>query len=374
MKNILVTVNIIIACIAIIANCFFGMKRSKLVSYYNQTLLEIPHSKNANRDHKGIFILFCFLILLFISGARGNFTQDYDAYIEGFRLIRTMSVTEIIKKYAFDEVGFKLIVKVIGMFSDNPVIYMSVMAAITLFFYFRCFVKHSADILLSVLILISIGSYYSSFNVTYNFMAAAMYANCLDYVYEHKAKKYFLVVFLVSLIHKSAIIMLPVYFIYKIKIKRLLAIIVLVIPASWVGYIALPVLISIASAIRLYVDFSYGISTGLSFTSILKPVVVMVFLTVEYRKLNLLNEKERVWFYLTVLYFMFFILGLRSEILIRFTYYCNSGIFLLIPMIVKRVQKYKGLFYMFVCTMLVAFSIVSYYGKSRVEYTFFWQY
>src|SRR5699024_4715427 len=114
------------------------------------------------------------------------------------------------------EPGFFLLNKFISFFSTNFTVFLIVKSVIILGIYYYLFLNYSSNLSLSLLLLISMGSYYVSFNVIRQFMAAAITILAVINI-DKGFKKYFLIIILASSIHYSALVMLLFYPILKIN-------------------------------------------------------------------------------------------------------------------------------------------------------------
>lgn len=79
--------------------------------------------------------------------------------------------------------------------------------------------KNSSDVYLAVILIVFMGSYFNAFNILRQFIAVAIYSLSIESLIKRKFKKYFLVCLIAGGFHASALFMIPVYFIYNIKIS-----------------------------------------------------------------------------------------------------------------------------------------------------------
>ena len=97
--------------------------------------MKIP-VKVSERDKKNsilnLFMGVSFIILLIISGFRGDFTSEYRSYTNLFYYYNTFSITEILKSNFYEETGYVLFNKFIGIFTDNSV-YLTLITSIIIF-------------------------------------------------------------------------------------------------------------------------------------------------------------------------------------------------------------------------------------------------
>lgn len=85
--------------------------------------------------------------------------------------------------------------------------------------YFRIIKKFSKDYILSVFLFITMGIYTFSFNGLRQGIAMAIFSLSLPYLIEKKIINYFVFCILASLIHISALFMIPFYFLVNLNIR-----------------------------------------------------------------------------------------------------------------------------------------------------------
>src|SRR5690625_6863286 len=84
--------------------------------------------------------------------------------------------------------------------------------------------KYSVSVWLSVLMFVTAGSFYASFNISRQIVAVAIIFMGSSFLYNRKMIKYFLVVIFASFFHITSLIMVPFYFIlnFRINLRNLL--------------------------------------------------------------------------------------------------------------------------------------------------------
>lgn len=184
--------------------------------YFFCILFEQTDNKN-----KTLFLaLSCFIFAL-ISGLRSIYWPDTIVYVYTFENSPSLlDLTSSDKPQGFSEKGFWAIGLITKLFTEDYQIYLCIVSLITFLFLFK-------DLkLYSLYPLIGLCTYISRFYYGRNFMqirAGVCYAILLlgiKYLQEKDWKKYFLIVFIAWLFHRSAIVAIPLYFIYTfIKIK-----------------------------------------------------------------------------------------------------------------------------------------------------------
>lgn len=162
---------------------------------------------------------FCFF-LFFISAFRGDFTSDYSEYCRIYELFigRDISIFFTPEMDVFGvEKGYAFLNYIFAQVFRDPQTIIIITSVIIVGVYYM-FGKKANDKFLFLLLLINIGSYFQSFNITRQVLAASVCMLGYQYVEERKPIKYFAIVLLATTIHVSSIIMIPFYFLLRIKL------------------------------------------------------------------------------------------------------------------------------------------------------------
>lgn len=173
-----------------------------------------------NRD---IILAFACFVLTLLAGFRSVEWADTGVYAFSFLFhtpsIFDYSISDI--PYGYGEKGFYFLQVVVKTFTDNYVIFFLVVSALT----FICLYKDFK--LYSIFPLVGLCVYIARFLYGRNFMqirAGLSYAILLlsiKYILEKDWKRYFLIVFIAWLFHRSAIIAIPLYFICNwVNVKK----------------------------------------------------------------------------------------------------------------------------------------------------------
>ena len=113
------------------------------------------------------------------------------------------------------EIGYVLLVKAISLLTNNPNYMFVIISFITLFGICVFVYKYSSIKWMSILLFISLGFYYTSFNMIRQFIAIAIVMLSYKYLIEKNFLKFFMIVLCASLFHMSALIFIPFYFISR---------------------------------------------------------------------------------------------------------------------------------------------------------------
>ncbi len=141
------------------------------------------------------------------------------------------------------EFGYQLYEYLILKFTHNYFWLFFLSGLIVVYSYLHIIRRYSENYWLSVLLFVTLGIYTFFFNGLRQGIAMAIFALSLPYLLEKKFFYYLLVCIIASLFHKTALIMIPFYFLVNLRIKplyKILAIFVgsLILSGPLVGYIS----------------------------------------------------------------------------------------------------------------------------------------
>lgn len=321
-----------------------------------ESLNSMTLSKYNKRIPSYFFIIPSFLMLFFISTFRGDFTTDYKNYTNLFGLYNRYSFTDLLNAGFQNEIGFIYFNRILGIFTDNVIFFFAIMTFVILFGFFHHFKNYSANMWLSILMFVAAGSYYASFNITRHIFAVAIVFVGSKFLYERKFFKWLLVVILASLFHKTAIIMIPFYFIlnFRIKIRNW----VLIAIGSVITILLFDSIVDFAQQYlyEQYTDESYGM-WGQAITKLVLPIAFLIFSLFNIKKLEPDNIMHRIWFNAVIFYAFFNILALQVEMVERIGRFFAPYALLLIPYFFSKMKnKYLRFLYM----MILIFFLILY--------------
>lgn len=216
-----------------------------IIYYINYTLIillgAIQYFKfKDNKKAKVIYLFVCGLILLFISGWRYGIGFDYFAYANIFEKVCKSSWSELIKNRSHigaSEPLFLIFAKVVSLFSTHVQALYIASTILFLVLVFGMIYKYSKVPFVSVLMFVTLNYFYSGMNLLRYTLSAVicftaykfLLKSKMDYSKENLNFKtikndlifnflpYAGIILIAGLVHKSALIMLPIYFIVKIK-------------------------------------------------------------------------------------------------------------------------------------------------------------
>lgn len=188
------------------------------IFYFFAVYLETKVGKN--RD--AVLITAC-IVLALLAGFRDTSWSDTGVYVWSF-LYHTPSIFDFSfsdTPYGYNEKGFYLLQVLVRTITDNYTIFFFVVSVLTFYFLYKDFKQYS------IFPLIGLCAYISRFLIGRHFMqirAGLSYAILMlsiKYIFEKDWKRYFLIVFIAWLFHRSCIMAIPLYFVCNwVKVKK----------------------------------------------------------------------------------------------------------------------------------------------------------
>jgi hypothetical protein len=294
-------------------------------------LITFVESKHLSR--KAIIIPSFFLILL--SSLRSNvvgtdsrtYTLAYDFNYDPYR-------------YGFDpdvEYGYQLFDSIILNFSHNYFWLFLVSSIFIVFAYLLTIKKLSINYYYSLLIFVTFGFYTFFFNGLRQGIAMAFCFFGLPYLIEKRVVPYFITVFIASMFHVSALIMIPIYFLVNLRFKLKYKIIACFIFSTLVSQILISYL---AQGNSRYDNYTKEADQAGGYITLLFYALIGFFIFIFGKKIRnediAFNRFEQILLCGLALVFPIAFLGTDPSGPQRILYYFTSMCIFLIPYILKK--------------------------------------
>lgn len=157
-----------------------------------------------------------FAVIVFFAGAR-SYVADTTAYIKMFKDYPLFqNAHDVIFDSSAREPGFRLFSILIKTFiSDNYTVWLSIIAVISGICVMLPLYKYSCNFGVSAFLFMASCQFSWMFNGMRQFLAAAIIFTCTGLVLKNRTLLYVLIVCVLSTIHQSALLLIPMYFIAK---------------------------------------------------------------------------------------------------------------------------------------------------------------
>lgn len=300
--------------------------------------------RKPNKTKNLIFILIAFSQLFLIMAFRIGIGIDYSMYANGFQKMAQAGFETM--SYKDWEFGFVLFSKLLGAIPGMDFqIYMIILSVIAILPAALFIYKNSEMPWLSTVLYVNLFMYFMCMNFLRQMIAVSLVMLAWHFMKNNKFILYAVIIVAASFFHQTVLLMLPVYFLVKMKpgIKELLA----------YGFILLWFYAASTNLFDLVTNFyheeykeSNFIIQGLSFIYAVFPLFITIaaFILVKTETINLTNENK----YLVNLSFIGTLLMVtmaKHSIIERMSYYFIIFMILLVPLIYTSLKS-KGIHYM----------------------------
>lgn len=341
------------------------------VTFFLSLLIKLTREKNI--IYSKIIMSIMVIILIVVGGTQINI-GDTPVYMNIFKkiLINPQSVD-----FNYDG-GFVYFILLLTYISEDPQILIIICSIIINLININMFFKYESLIELQIFLYITSGYYIVTMNGLRQCMVASIFLWATKYIKKGELIKYLIVVFLMSFLHQSALIMIPVYFIARAKPWS--NIIYGLITLSLIGVILfdefIPILFNFLqnSNYSHYEKYMNVVGGG---SNIIKIFIAGVPVILSYIKRDDLCEKwnsSNIFVNITLLNMIFYIFSTFNWIFARFSIYFQIYTFILLPYLIKECfsKKEKRILY-FAC--IVCYLIVFWFEYDKnMNLSYVWKY
>lgn len=356
------------------------------------------HVKLAGRNINGrvCFFVLSSVLLIFISGFRGNFTTDYNGYVNIYDSYKYASMISILRRgyFANPETGYVLFQYIIGSIFRGPLFIFVVSSIIIVLSNLYHLNKYDDDLFIGTLLFLEAGIFFTSFNLMRQCLAASIIVLGSGFLYERKTWQYMLVILLASTFHISALIMIPFYFLSTFKLNK----------NFFLYAVIIAIFIGIAPAAAHFIQsyyWSWHVLSdygGYSWKNIVLPAAISIFTFVSYSNSNKKNTEcttsrnglimtktnihlsdkvgalsdniNNIWLNATIVYFTFILLGMWFSLANRFSTFFSIYALSLFGKQIER-SKYSKILKIGTVVLLVTYGVITKIGD--FPYYFIWE-
>lgn len=311
----------------------FGKVNPHVYRCYAPNRLRVADPRSRQAALNKIVSVAIFLLLFGVSALRVAVGNDYWPYRFNFLLIaadRTVS----------SEIGFNLIVKFMQWLCglDNYIAIFALFAFITALYYVKAIYDLSEWAWLSYFLLLTNGFYFSSFTSVRYYLALSVALFSLKYVMKGKPLQFIVSIFLAAvLFHKSVLLVIPSYYLAKIKYKKWHLIpLGLLCGSFWVfsGFYRKLVFLFYP----FYENSAYD-DNKISYINIFKALAVLVLCLIYYKPAIKDNIKNKILFNLNIMALIVFSCLWFIPETTRVGYYFSATNIFLIPAVLIRIPN-----------------------------------
>ena len=295
-------------------------------------------NKTKLKYRDGIFVFSAVALLCFLSCIRYDvgFDYSYGGYTGLWNKVLETPFSQFMT--IDDEPGFTLFTYFLSLFGDNYQIFYigtSILIAILagLFIYKECGSK-----VWGFFMLYGLGMYYCSMNLIRQTIAALIIAFAVPMIKKKRIIPYMLLVLLASTVHKSALIMIPFYFILQIKLTK-------VVLALYTA-VTLGIFLTSNIILKLVTKLWYGnyvgsiyLDYGNDWFYMIASIVFFAVIYIYRDKLCAEDSTNHIYVNCAFFYFFFWFIAWKHTLIDRFTMYFEPAVIIALYILIKRLYN-----------------------------------
>lgn len=300
--------------------------------------------------------------------------RDYKTY--HYAMIRVTKGVMLNYDYTWLSIGFRLLIKavsILGFSAKNTALIVSaIFAGATIYFFLKAILKHSSNPVLSLFMLFSFCYVFQSMNQFRQMFAVALVLYSFEFL-DKSFWKYCIVIIIAGLMHSSALIMLPMYFIVKIAINKKL------ILAYFFASLSVIALWPLIRHLISYTRYSYYLgwdiydigATSSSITNLIVRVILLLFCLFFWKDITTNYKKGNYLFHFALLCTVLQVVAVYVHMFARITTYFYVFYLLLIPEVVcvlkrKFTKSSRRIIMIAIYCFFLMYQVV-YYNAQAVE-------
>lgn len=331
------------------------------------------------KNNKKVYSIIMMILFTLIAGLRhytiGNDTANY---VDFYSKIHWYEM-EIFDISRFEK-GYIALNLLIAKTNLSYTFFLLVCAAITNFFVCRFIRENSKNMCISFLLFVLCLFFFQEMNIIRQFLAMAIFLFSLKYIKERKLIKYIICILLAGMMHNSAFMMIPLYFLYgfKLNIKNISIIVFITLITYMFFHKILVNVTMILGLYQGYVESMYGSDKLGNVISFLMYLCIFIFLYIVSKNKDKTLFDEFMLLCVFILAILNF-LAIKISVFTRVAMYLSVLITIAIPNFIENYIKTSDKKVMYFC-ILICFSIycfvILYFRPNWnyvVPYEFFWR-
>lgn len=288
-----------------------------------------------------VFIFVAFTLLCFLSCIRYDvgFDYSYGGYTGNWREIQNTPFSEFNKIH--HEKGFVLFEYFLKLFGKNyQIMYIGTSILIGILAAWFIY-KYAADKLWGFFMIYGLGMYYCSMNLIRQTIASLIFAFAIPMAKKKKIIPYMLLTLIAASFHKSALLMIPFYFVLQIKLTKIVLALYSVVTLGI--FITSPYILDIVTKVWYggYVDSIY-LNFGNDWFYLITPIMLFIIIYLFREKICEDDSSNNVYISCAFFNLFFYLIGCRHSLVDRFTIYFEPAIILAVCVLMKKLSEKRN--------------------------------
>lgn len=307
--------------------------------------------KRVNTQKYNIFDFIIVISMILIAGFRYNIGTDYSMYNSMYFNQNQSNLNKV-------EIGYKILMKIVApIFGEKSYLFFILCSIITIIPIYVTIKKYSKKPGESIFYFITLGFYTLSFNMIRQAIGMAITFFALRYLFDRKLFKYIITILLASTFHITSLIMIPIYWISKIKFSKLanFGVMFLLLFSGIMFNVIFGYVTTKIPQYAMYAKYDNTIAGIGTYLVNIIYILLIVFAIINRQKIE---QRDNRYLYIInmIIYSIFFIsLSVKNTLFARLIYYWFMPIVIIIPEYILCVNKNKRNIVQFV--MILAFCL-----------------
>ncbi|MDE5909704.1 MAG: EpsG family protein [Lachnospiraceae bacterium] len=282
----------------------------------------------------GLCLVSVFLLLFGVAACRLNVGNDYAKYVEFMHLVNCDA-------FVPTEFGFNWVVKVLYGISgyENYLLVFAFFAFFTILLFLIAIYRQADSFAFSFFLFMAFGYYFQSFNTVRYYLALAIAVAAIPYVLRREWVKFIFLVLLGATLHKSVLVVLPLYVLASWSWKKWQLAIAAVFCSTFF-FMQDFYLKAVIFLYPTYEDTEY-LEGGTSLVNIARCLAVLILSFICYKKTVKDSRRNRFYFYLNLGALVMYVCCSFLPIISRIGYYLTITHIFFLPALLSGIENKK---------------------------------
>lgn len=323
------------------------------------------------------FTPFCILLLLRHVSVGSDFYNYARMYLKiGQNLLS-------IREQSWLGVGFRFYCNFMNLLiGDNYLIAFGIFNNITLYLFFKSIYDNSSIMWLSLLVFYCFCLHFQIFNQFRQMFAIALTFYNYKYLKCRNFKKYIVICIIAGLIHNTAFLMIPFYFLSNIKLNlKTMFMYICIALLFYFGFTYIEKILSSTYYGAMYFGSKYDIESSSTILNFFVRIALLFVSMLFYKKVIIKDANNNYLYNLVIFCTLFQVLAMKSYIFARLTTYFFVYYILLIPELLSIIKNYysKKIISISIIVLFFMYQYVYYNSSSGAvsggydKYYFYWE-
>lgn len=339
------------------------------------------------KDKKKLVVLASLQTFLILALRAPTLGVDLDNYSGGFEYIKTLGfgdllsrlhlvkTAELVSPYAYES-GYTVINWIIGKLGFGFHGFLVIYAGFCTFSVGRFIYKYCSEAWLGFILFVSLGFFEITFGILRQTLAMSILLFAIPLINKKKPFRFFLLCLLAFTVHRVAIILVPLYFISRIKLdlRRYVAILIcelgLFAISPVLAKLVLEPLLHALGKTRYTVEFNMNMQVLLMFT-----IALLILLFTSFEDTIREHEDNNMLLWMFLLSLAVEVVGMYNDVVARAVYIPYMAAVALVPNVLARYRHTGVVFIGKVALTALAFVFMVYqlWGSEITPYVAFFQ-